>query len=125
MGEPTTNGHSNGGSRDVQDVVRSLSGIKADSFANDGDRIQALAAAYELVARIETPWDFVLRTCMGQVRRGSLIPIPPVTRPEIHVTQPEPDDCPFHNSSLPSEPASRSERTWASTTSGTRAGTSS
>lgn len=100
MGEPTTNGHSNGASRDVQDVVQSLSGITADSFANDGDRIQALAAAYELVARIETPWDFVLRTCMGQVRSPGpfdFAPPPPVARPEIHVAQPQSlTIVPFH-----------------------------
>jgi hypothetical protein len=29
--------------------------------------MEAVAAAYALVARLETPWDFVLRLAMGQV----------------------------------------------------------
>ena len=48
-------------------VVQTLNGISADSFENDGQRMEAVAAAYALVARLETPWDFVLRLAMGQV----------------------------------------------------------
>lgn len=29
--------------------------------------MEAVAAAYALVARLETPWDFVSRLAMGQV----------------------------------------------------------
>ena len=50
-----------------EDLVATLNGISSDTFSNDGDRIQALLAAYALVSRLETPWDFVLRLCMGQV----------------------------------------------------------
>lgn len=50
-----------------EDLVATLNGIGSDTFSNDGDRIQALLAAYALVSRLETPWDFVLRLCMGQV----------------------------------------------------------
>lgn len=69
MGDPVTNvaDISLGGHENVQDIVKALSDIRADSFANDGDRIQAVASAYALVSRLETPWEFVLRTCMGQV----------------------------------------------------------
>lgn len=48
-------------------IVQTLNGISADSFENDGQRMEALSAAYALVARLETPWDFVLRLAMGQV----------------------------------------------------------
>lgn len=48
-------------------IVQTLNGISADSFQNDGQRMEAVAAAYALVARLETPWDFVLRLAMGQV----------------------------------------------------------
>lgn len=48
-------------------IVQTLNGISADTFDNDGERIQTLLAAYSLVSRLETPWDFVLRLCMGQV----------------------------------------------------------
>ncbi|KAL2179572.1 uncharacterized protein P884DRAFT_297933 [Thermothelomyces heterothallicus CBS 202.75] len=37
-----------------------------NAFANDGDRIQALLAAYTLVSRLETPWETVLRLVMGK-----------------------------------------------------------
>lgn len=53
----------------VEGIVQTLNGISPASFANDGERIQAVVAAYALVARLETPWDFVLRLCMGQVRK--------------------------------------------------------
>lgn len=54
-------------------VVQTLNGISADSFENDGQRMEAVAAAYALVARLETPWDFVLRLAMGQVSRTRIL----------------------------------------------------
>jgi hypothetical protein len=51
----------------THEIVQTLSEITPESFANDGERIQILTAVYALVARLETPWDFVLRLCMGQV----------------------------------------------------------
>lgn len=54
-------------------IVQTLNGISADSFENDGQRMEAVAAAYALVARLETPWDFVLRLAMGQVSRILLL----------------------------------------------------
>lgn len=54
-------------------TVQTLNGISADSFENDGQRMEAVAAAYALVARLETPWDFVLRLAMGQVSRIPLL----------------------------------------------------
>lgn len=54
-------------------IVQTLNGISADSFENDGERMEAVAAAYALVARLETPWDFVLRLAMGQVSRTLLL----------------------------------------------------
>ena len=65
------NGYHSHGSKNVQDILETLNQIDSPSFANDGDRIQAVVAAYALVARLETPWEFVLRTCMGQVRNPS------------------------------------------------------
>lgn len=63
------NGH---GTQDISDVTRTLNGIDADSFTSEGDRIQAVVAAYNLVSRLETPWEFLLRTCMGQVSNYAL-----------------------------------------------------
>ena len=56
----------------AEDVTKTLDGINADAFGNDGERIQALTAAYALVSRLETPWDFVLRLVMGQVITSTL-----------------------------------------------------
>lgn len=50
-----------------QSLIQTLNNIGADSFINDGERIEAVLAAYALVSRLETPWEFVARTCMGQV----------------------------------------------------------
>jgi hypothetical protein len=55
------------GTNGIQHVLDTLKNIDAGSFANDADRIQAVVAAYSLVSRLETPWEFLLRTCMGQV----------------------------------------------------------
>lgn len=57
----------------VEDLIQTLNGINADTFSNDGKRIQTLLAAYSLVSRLETPWDFVLRLCMGQVFISTLV----------------------------------------------------
>jgi hypothetical protein len=66
------NSNNNHGVRNVQDILQNLDQIDTHAFANDGDRIQAVVAAYALVSRLETPWEFVLRTCMGQVRNSSI-----------------------------------------------------
>ena len=51
----------------AQGVLHDLNAITAESFANDGERNQAVLAAHALVSRLETPWEFVARLCMGQV----------------------------------------------------------
>ncbi|KAI7779193.1 hypothetical protein LA080_001265 [Diaporthe eres] len=56
-------------------IVQTLNGISANSFENDGQRMEAVAAAYALVARLETPWDFVLRLAMGQPALGAALKI--------------------------------------------------
>lgn len=56
----------------AENVAQTLDGINTDAFENDGERIQALTAAYALISRLETPWDFVLRLVMGQVITSSL-----------------------------------------------------
>lgn len=48
-------------------LPKMLDGIDRSTFAEEGDRIQALAAAYALVSRLETPWDTVARLCMTEV----------------------------------------------------------
>ena len=68
-----TNGASGTSGHKFKELVETLNEISSDTFSNDGDRIQALLAAYALVSRLETPWDFVLRLCMGQVL--SLTPV--------------------------------------------------
>ena len=62
-----TNGTNGTSGHKSEQLVATLNEISSDTFSNDGDRIQALLAAYALVSRLETPWDFVLRLCMGQV----------------------------------------------------------
>ena len=62
--EPTNIDRSANSKQTATDTLKS---IKLDSFKNDGDRTQALLAAYDLVARLETPWEFIARFCMGQV----------------------------------------------------------
>ncbi|MCJ1317167.1 hypothetical protein MMC15_002490 [Xylographa vitiligo] len=69
------NGYHSHSSKNVQDILESLNQIDSPSFANDGDRIQAVVAAYALVARLETPWEFVLRTCMGQPALGAALKV--------------------------------------------------
>ncbi|KAJ0108716.1 hypothetical protein J7T55_011206 [Diaporthe amygdali] len=71
----STNGiNGNAGSKH-QNILQTLNGISAESFENDGQRIEAVAAAYALVARLETPWDFVLRLAMGQPALGAALKI--------------------------------------------------
>lgn len=67
-----TNGH---GVHNVKHVLETLKNVDASSFANDADRIRAVVEAYALVSRLETPWEFVLRTCMGQVLASPPFPL--------------------------------------------------
>lgn len=57
--------------QDVQKLLQTLDGINAESFGNNRGKILAVLAAYALESRLETPWDFVARLCMGQVRKDS------------------------------------------------------
>jgi hypothetical protein len=64
----------------IKCLLRSLEALERESFQDDGERIEALHAAYALVSRLETPWETILRLCMGQVcyashsgRFGSLL----------------------------------------------------
>lgn len=70
---PSINGTNGTQGHNVEDLIQTLNGINADTFSNDGKRIQTLLAAYSLVSRLETPWDFVLRLCMGQVFISTLV----------------------------------------------------
>ncbi|KAI1446999.1 S-adenosyl-L-methionine-dependent methyltransferase [Annulohypoxylon stygium] len=58
-----------------QSLIQTLNNIGADSFINDGERIEAVLAAYALVSRLETPWEFVARTCMGQPALGAALKV--------------------------------------------------
>ncbi len=52
-------------------------GLLSEKFvAEEGERRKALLAAYALVARLETPWEFVARFCMGQVSSHTSLPLP-------------------------------------------------
>ncbi|RYP62759.1 hypothetical protein DL770_009540 [Monosporascus sp. CRB-9-2] len=68
----TVNGRDGQG---FEGIIQTINGISPESFANDGERIQAVVAAYALVARLETPWDFVLRLCMGQPALGASLKV--------------------------------------------------
>ena len=52
-------------------VLQLLEELSTTSFANDGERTQALLATYALMSRLETPWETILRLCIGQVEFGS------------------------------------------------------
>ena len=52
---------------DIQAALHDIGSLTEKSFADEGERRTALLAAYALVARLETPWEFVARFCMGQV----------------------------------------------------------
>ena len=54
------------------ELLQTLNAINVDRLTDDGQRIETLLAAYALVSRLETPWDFVLRLCMGQVTTFSI-----------------------------------------------------
>ena len=41
--------------------------VDSSSFADDGERIQALLATYAMLSRLETPWETIVRLSMGQV----------------------------------------------------------
>jgi len=41
--------------------------VDSSSFSDDGERIQALLATYSMLSRLETPWETIVRLCMGQV----------------------------------------------------------
>lgn len=49
-------------------TLEALEQIDQSSFANDGERNEALLAAYALVRRLETPWETVARLGMAQVK---------------------------------------------------------
>lgn len=66
-----TNGLDGHNGQNVQKLLQTLEGINAETFVNDGERTQAVLAAYALVSRLETPWEFVARLCMGQVHAFS------------------------------------------------------
>ena len=54
-------------SQAFQKVLQILEELRTTSFANDGERIQALFATYALMSQLETPWETILKLCMGQV----------------------------------------------------------
>ncbi|KUI74029.1 Demethylsterigmatocystin 6-O-methyltransferase [Cytospora mali] len=77
MGEQVheANGHGVPGRICLDDILRTLDKIDTTSFANDGDRIQAMTAVTSLLSRLETPWEFCLRTCMGQPALGAALKV--------------------------------------------------
>jgi hypothetical protein len=62
-----TNAMAGPSTSEAQNTIGILDRINANSFSDEGERIQAVFAAYALVSRLETPWEFVARLCMGQV----------------------------------------------------------
>ncbi|KAI1379218.1 S-adenosyl-L-methionine-dependent methyltransferase [Hypoxylon crocopeplum] len=59
----------------VDGFVQSIEGIDRSSFAFDGDRIQALRAAYALVSRLETSWDTVARLVLTEPALGASLKV--------------------------------------------------
>ncbi|KAJ5405945.1 hypothetical protein N7465_007229 [Penicillium sp. CMV-2018d] len=50
----------------LNDFCNVVEAVDQSSFSSDGERIKALAAAYRLIGRLETPWDTVARLCMTE-----------------------------------------------------------
>ncbi|KAJ3566873.1 hypothetical protein NPX13_g6973 [Xylaria arbuscula] len=57
------------------DLVQTLDRINTSAFANDEERSEAVEAAYALVSRLETPWEFIMRNCMIQPAVGAALKI--------------------------------------------------
>ncbi|MCJ1386377.1 hypothetical protein MMC17_009503 [Xylographa soralifera] len=53
-------------SQPLQKPFQAAEDVTSTSFSDEVERIQALMAAYALVTRLETPWETILRLCMGQ-----------------------------------------------------------
>lgn len=51
-----------------QDYLRAVGGITASSFTTEEDRMEALLATYEVLSKLETPWDTYVRIHLNQVR---------------------------------------------------------
>ena len=63
------------GEDEIQAALHDI-GIPSEKFvADEGERRKALLAAYALVARLETPWEFVARFCLGQVSPPTSLPL--------------------------------------------------
>lgn len=62
-----TNGINGKESQTLTNYLQSIDTISAASFTDDGERSKALLATYTLLSRLETPWETILRLCMGQV----------------------------------------------------------
>ncbi|KAL9617509.1 MAG: hypothetical protein Q9160_007720 [Pyrenula sp. 1 TL-2023] len=63
--------------QNTQQILDTLGSINAKSFSEDGDRAKAVAAAYSLVSRLETPWESIARMCMGQNRFADVSTLKP------------------------------------------------
>lgn len=59
-------------SQTLTKALQTIDAIGASSFPDDGERAQALLATYAMLSRLETPWETILRLCMGQVGSSAL-----------------------------------------------------
>ncbi|WQF84394.1 Putative O-methyltransferase domain, S-adenosyl-L-methionine-dependent methyltransferase superfamily [Colletotrichum destructivum] len=55
--------------------LQEIRGINSQSFENDGDRMKALLEVYALMARLESPWETLVRLCMIQPALGAALKI--------------------------------------------------
>ena len=77
MASTQTNGvHGNHNGHGIQAALHDMGSASERSVTEEGERRRALLAAYALVARLETPWEFVARFCMGQVSSHTSLPLP-------------------------------------------------
>lgn len=59
----------------LEKILELSAGVTQESFANDGERAQALQSLWGLVARLETPWETIVRLCMGQPALGAALKV--------------------------------------------------
>ncbi|OLN90335.1 Demethylsterigmatocystin 6-O-methyltransferase 7 [Colletotrichum chlorophyti] len=59
----------------VGSFLKILRNVGSTSFATERERMQALLATYALMARLESPWETVVRLCMIQPALGATLKI--------------------------------------------------
>ncbi|CCF33793.1 hypothetical protein CH063_05918 [Colletotrichum higginsianum] len=69
---PNTANSLNGGSTRGSEYLCTVENVTADAFASDKDRAKALQATYEAIARLESPWETVVRIQANMAQQSAV-----------------------------------------------------